>query len=129
MRIGEVAAATGTTTKALRFYEDEGLLPVAERTTAGYRDYRPDVVNRLNFIRRGRTAGLTLKQIRQVLDIRDSGEAPCRHVTELLTARLVTLDQQIAELQGLRKTVEALREQAVVADTATCAPAQVCRYV
>ena len=47
MRIGELAAATGTTTKTLRFYEDSGLLPPPERTTNGYRDYGPDAVSRL----------------------------------------------------------------------------------
>ena len=40
MRIGELAEAAGTTTKTLRFYEDQGLLPPAERTPGGYRDYK-----------------------------------------------------------------------------------------
>ena len=57
MRIGELAAATGTTTKTLRFYEDSGLLPPAERAANGYRDYGQDAVNRLDFIHRGRPPG------------------------------------------------------------------------
>lgn len=44
VRIGEFAEAAGTTTKTLRFYEDQGLLPPAERTTAGYRDYTPGLL-------------------------------------------------------------------------------------
>ncbi len=59
MRIGELAAATGTTTKTLRFYEDAGLLHPAGRTPTGYRQYSEDAVARLDFIRRGRSAGLT----------------------------------------------------------------------
>jgi DNA-binding transcriptional MerR regulator len=129
VRIGEVASTTGMTTKALRFYEDQGLLPPAERTPSGYRDYGPDVLTRLDFIRRGRSAGLSLTQIRQVLDVRDGGEAPCEHVTTLLTARLADLDRQIADLQTLRETVAELRDQASAADPATCAPDQVCRYI
>lgn len=129
MRIGEVADLSGTTTKTMRFYEDQGLLPAADRTTGGYRVYTQDVVRRLDFIRRGRTAGLTLAQIRQVLDIRDSGGAPCEHVKDLLTSRLAALDHQIADLLTLRETVAALRESAAVVDPATCSRHQVCCYL
>ena len=88
MRIGELAVASGTTTKTLRFYEEAGLLPAPERTANGYRDYTPAALARLDFVRRGRTAGLTLAQIREILDIRDAGVAPCQHVQDLLDARL-----------------------------------------
>lgn len=57
MRIGEVADVSGTTTKTLRFYEGQGLLPLADRTAGGYRDYSPDVVSRLGFIRRAARPG------------------------------------------------------------------------
>ncbi|WP_425308288.1 heavy metal-responsive transcriptional regulator [Ammonicoccus fulvus] len=129
MRIGEVAQASGTTTKTLRYYEEFGLLPDPDRTPAGYRDYGPDVLDRLNFIRRGQVAGLTLTQISQVLDIRDRGQAPCQHVTDLLDTRLEVIDQQIAQLQQLRTTVAALRDDAASADPATCSPGDVCRYL
>ena len=56
MRIGELAVASGTTTKTLRFYEEAGLLPAPERTANGYRDYTPAALARLDFVRRGRTA-------------------------------------------------------------------------
>ena len=112
MRIGELAEATGTTTKTLRFYEDSGLLPPPERTINGYRDYDQEAIARLDFIRRGRAAGLTLAQIREVLDIRDTGTAPCHHVKELLDIRLTALDQQIADLQALRTNVAHLRDGA-----------------
>ena len=46
MRIGELAEAAGTTTKTLRFYEDQGLLPPAERTPGGYRDYTTESLTR-----------------------------------------------------------------------------------
>ncbi|MCT2108153.1 heavy metal-responsive transcriptional regulator, partial [Dietzia cinnamea] len=88
MRIGELAVASGTTTKTLRFYEEAGLLPAPERTANGYRDYTPAALARLDFVRRGRTAGLTLAQIREILDIRDAGVAPCQHVHALLEAHL-----------------------------------------
>ncbi len=129
MLIGELAKASVTTTKTLRFYEEAGLLPAAERTPGGYRDYSPDVLPRLDFIRRGRAAGLSLAQIRDVLDIRDAGSAPCHHVRQLLDRRLSELDRQIADLQALRDTVAELRDAAVTVDPAHCDPATVCRYV
>ncbi|MDT0278229.1 heavy metal-responsive transcriptional regulator [Blastococcus goldschmidtiae] len=128
MKIGELAAATGTTTKALRFYERVGLLPAPERTPAGYRDYSGDAVARLNFIRRSQSAGLALAQIREILDIRDAGQAACHHVQQLLQDRLAGIDGQIADLMALRATVAALHDHATTVEPSTCAPAIVCRY-
>ena len=129
MRIGELAEAAGTTTKTLRFYEEQGLLPPAERTPAGYRDYTPDAVSRIDFVHRGQAAGLTLAQIKQILDIRDHGQAPCGHVRDLLDARLADIDAQIADLTTLRDNVAALRDDAALQEPETCSPDQVCRYL
>lgn len=129
MRIGELAKTTGTTPKTLRFYEDAGLLTPAGRTASGYRKFTPDAVDRLNFIRRGRAAGLTLAQIREVVELRDAGATPCRHVKDLLNSRLADLDRQIAELQVLRETVTQLHDDASAADPAACRPKDVCCYL
>ncbi|MFL6002148.1 MAG: MerR family DNA-binding protein [Nocardioides sp.] len=129
MRIGELAAAAGTTTKTLRFYEERGLLPPAERAANGYREYESTALSRLDFIRRGRAAGLTLAQIREVIDIRDGGDAPCDHVHQLLTARVADIDRHIADLQLLRATLVRQRDHAATADPSTCAEDTVCRYL
>jgi MerR family Zn(II)-responsive transcriptional regulator of zntA len=129
MRIGELAEASGTTTKTLRFYEEEGLLPPADRTPSGYRDYTPDALARLDFIRRGQAAGLTLAQIKQILTIRDSGTPPCGHVSDLLADRLTDLDTQIAQLVELRDTLAQLRNEARNAEPDSCPADQVCRYL
>jgi MerR family Zn(II)-responsive transcriptional regulator of zntA len=129
MRIGEVAEAAGTTTKTLRFYEDHGLLAEPDRTPAGYREYGIEILGRLDFIRRGQAAGLTLAEIRQILDIRDQGRAPCEHVRDLLTQRLSDLDDQIADLMRLRETIADLQSAAVNAEPEACTADQVCRYL
>ncbi|WP_256837068.1 MerR family DNA-binding protein, partial [Micrococcus sp. Mcc89] len=64
-----------------------------------------------------------------VLDIRDRGQAPCRHVTDLLDTRLDVIDRQLAELAQLRTTIADLREDAAAGDPATCSPEDVCRYL
>ena len=129
MRIGDLAAAGGTSTKALRFYEAQGLLPAPDRTPAGYRDYSPEALTRLDFIHRGQAAGLTLAQIRQVLEIRDGGQAPCAHVRDLLDQRLLDIEHQLRRLSALRETVTELREAAIPIHPESCGPDQVCRYV
>ncbi|WP_298865223.1 heavy metal-responsive transcriptional regulator [uncultured Microbacterium sp.] len=129
MRIGEAAAASGMTTKTLRFYESSGLLPATERAANGYRDYGADITARLDFIRRSRTAGLTLAQIRDILQIRDVGEAPCIHVRDLLARQLADLDRQIAELVALRATVADFYDAASEPDLAACDPDRICSYL
>ena len=129
MRIGEIAAAAGTSTKTLRFYEGMGLLPAPNRTSAGYRDYRPETLARLDFIHRGQAAGLTLAQIKEVLDIRDDGQAPCVHVRALLDQRLAEIEHQLHSLSALRGTLTQLRDQATPLNPETCGSEGVCRYV
>lgn len=129
MRIGELANANGITTKTLRFYESEGLMPIPPRTSGGYRDYPSDTVHRIDFIRRGQSAGLTLAQIGEILRIRDGGNAPCAHVQSLLSGRLKELDDQIADLLLLRETVGSLHSASLTVGPAACEPNQVCQYL
>ena len=129
MRIGELAEAAGTTAKTLRFYEEQGLLPPADRTPTGYRDYGPDAVSRIGFVHRGQAAGLTLAQIRQIVEIRDHGQTPCEHVRDLLDARLSDIERQIVQLSVLRDTIIALRDDAAHPEPDRCDPEQVCRYL
>jgi MerR family transcriptional regulator, Zn(II)-responsive regulator of zntA len=129
MRIGELAAAGGTTTTTLRFYEASGLLPQTERAANGYRAYGPETLSLLDFIRRGRAAGLTLAQIREVIDIRAGGDPPCHHVSQLIAARLVDVERQIADLVALRAALIERRDQAGTADPSTCPAETVCQYV
>ncbi len=129
MRIGEAAQAAGMTSKALRFYEEHGLLPAAKRTASGYRDYPDETVNRLDFIRRGRAAGLALAQIREILLLRDAGRSPCTHVRDLLAGQLADLDAQIADLVALRTTVAGYHAAAAAADPEACDADRICSYL
>ena len=108
MKIGELAAHSGTTPKTIRFYEQSGLVPEPTRRPSGYRDYGPEFIDRLQFIRRAQAAGLSLRDVRQVLAISDRGEAPCGHVRGVLSERLDDVRAQIAELITLETHLEAL---------------------
>ena len=129
MQIGEVARQLGLATSAIRFYEDEGLIPEPARTESGYRDYDPAVLDRIRFIRAGQAVGLTLRQLSQVLQIRDGGESPCQHVTQLLDTRIRDVDQRIEELRVLRQNLVGMRRGASDLDPGDCPPESVCRIV
>jgi DNA-binding transcriptional MerR regulator len=120
MRIGEVADRAGVPAKTIRFWEDQELLPPPARTSAGYRDYDPAILERLAFIRHAQAAGLTLGHIRQVLDISDGGQRPCIHVTGLIARRLAEVEARLAELTRTRDQLAALAERAKAQDPADC---------
>lgn len=129
VQIGEVARRVGIATSAIRFYEEAGLLPEPERTTSGYRSYDPSVIDRLVFIRSGQAVGLTLGELQEVLLIRDRGEAPCRHVTELIDGRIRQVDERIGDLRRLRRDLASLAEVAADLNPAECPPESVCRIL
>ena len=120
MRIGEVAGRAGVPAKTIRFWEDQHLLPPPGRTPAGYRDYGPAILERVAFIRHSQAAGLTLEHIRQVLDIRDSGQPPCVHVTGLIARRLGEVEARLAELTRARDQLVVLAARAAEQDPADC---------
>ncbi|MET9375798.1 heavy metal-responsive transcriptional regulator [Streptomyces sp. NPDC002992] len=126
MRIGDLATASGLTTKTIRFYEQTGLLPEPPRTASGYRDYSGDAANRLAFIRDAQGAGLTLAEIRSVLALRDNGESPCQHVTSLISQHLVDIEQRLAELRKTRSALRDLAQRAAQTDPAACGEDGVC---
>ncbi|WP_351231251.1 heavy metal-responsive transcriptional regulator [Streptomyces sp. NPDC002133] len=129
MRTGELAAASGLTAKTIRFYEDAGLLPEPPRTPGGYRDYPPQSAHRLAFIRDAQSAGLTLAEIRSILTLRDSGEAPCAHVTDLIEQHLADIERRMAELRKTRTALRGLAQRAAATDPSSCTEADICRII
>jgi len=129
MLIGELAAKTGMTAKALRFYEQAGVLPEPARTPAGYRDYDPAALDRLAFVRAAQAAGLTLAEVRQVIAVRDADGSPCAHVTGLLDRHAADLDDRIAALTATRAEVQRLRKRAATLNPTDCRADGVCHVI
>lgn len=129
MRIGELSEMAGVPTKTIRFYEDLGLLPPADRTPSGYRDFATEAVRRLAFIRAAQAVGLTLGEIRSVVGLRDRGETPCEHVLDLIQARAADVDRRIAELEALRTELRRLARRAKRLDPEACDPGRVCHLI
>jgi DNA-binding transcriptional MerR regulator len=80
LTIGEVATRSGVSRKALRLYEARGIVSKPRRTPAGYRVYEADVLGVLHLITQARRLGLTLKEIRHIIDLRSAKSGPCVHV-------------------------------------------------
>lgn len=129
MLIGEMAARTGVSTKTLRFYEQAGLLHEPARTAGGYRDYDPAAHDRVVFIRQAQQAGLTLRQINEILAIRDDGRPPCDHVIRLVDHQLAEIEQRLDELRRTRSDLRALHDRLADLDTSACADHHVCTAI
>ncbi len=127
MRIGVLAGRVGVTPKAVRYYEQVGLLPPARRTPSGYRDYTEEDAARLEFIRSAKALGLTLDEIREVLAFRDRGRAPCPYVLQVIEAKVEEIERRIrglrllaADLRRLRQLATRLPRQRIAARARFC---------
>jgi MerR family transcriptional regulator, copper efflux regulator len=99
--IGEVAARSGLSRKALRLYEARGILPPARRTESGYRTYAPDVLGVLHFVTQARLLGLTLTEMEAIVALRCAKPGPCVHVRVLLERKVLELDNVRCELRRI----------------------------
>jgi MerR family transcriptional regulator, copper efflux regulator len=111
LRIGEVAEQTRTTTTAIRYYESIGLLKPAQRSDAGYRRYTQRTVEELHFIRKAQAIGLSLEEVREILQIARSGNRPCERVKAILERHLQAIDERVKELTRFRKQLAMHLEQ------------------
>lgn len=129
MRIGELGARTGLSTKAIRYYESLGILDEPARTPRGYRDYDPQAIDRIGFIRDAQASGLSLAEIASVLELKASGERSCQHTARLLEHHLGEIDEQIERLRAARVALASLAERARSLDPADCTDPNRCQVI
>ncbi len=111
MQIQAVTHQTGVTAQTIRYYESVDLLPKPDRLPNGYRDYAADDVERVRFVAGARQLGLSIDDIREILALRDTGEAPCSTVLAMLKQKADEIQQRIVELAQLEidlRTLHAL---------------------
>ncbi|HXH56209.1 heavy metal-responsive transcriptional regulator [Iamia sp.] len=129
MHIGELADTFGLPPETVRFYERRGLLAEPQRSPNGYRIYDETSRRRLTFIRTAQAAGLTLAEIRGILDLRDEGTAPCSHVAALLTTKLAEVKQRQQHLAALEAELNQLLHRCRTLDLADCDDGEVCHIL
>lgn len=107
-RIGSVAKQSGLPIKTIRYYDELGLLKTSGRTESNYRLFSAEVFDRLRFIKRAQSLGLSLLEIRDFLNVYDQGTLPCAHIQVKLTNKLDEIEQQMHQLQILKQELSGL---------------------
>jgi Cu(I)-responsive transcriptional regulator len=113
MNIGEAAKASEVSAKMIRYYESIGLVPAAGRRASGYRDYGPDDVHRLRFVRRARDLGFPVEQIRNLLRLWTDPGRSNAEVKAIALGHVADLQQRALHLQEM---ADALRRLASACD-------------
>ena len=110
MKIQEFAQLTGLSTKTIRYYESIGLLSSPQRAANGYREYVEQHLAQARFVAGARSLDLSLDEIREILDMQDRREAPCRTLLNLIEQKANYIEERIrllkqveVDLRGLHK--------------------------
>jgi len=108
MNIGQAAAATGVSAKMIRHYESIALIPPGKRSAAGYRIYADSDLHALRFIKRSRSMGFSLEQIRELLSLWQDPSRASADVKRIALGHVAELDTRIAELTAMRNSLQQL---------------------
>jgi DNA-binding transcriptional MerR regulator len=101
---GKLAREAGLRPSAIRYYEAHGLVRPSLRLPNGYRLHDQHAAATLRFLRRAQGFGITLREIKQLIDLTQHGRKPCEHVRKLITQHLADVERQMRELAVLRKS-------------------------
>ncbi|WIO75140.1 Cu(I)-responsive transcriptional regulator [Porticoccaceae bacterium LTM1] len=121
MNIGKLASLTGLSSKAIRFYESEGIIESPQRQANGYRDYPQSAVAELNFLRQARQFGFSLDECRQLMTLWHNPKRRSAEVHQLVTERQHQVEQQIAELQEMSSLLNDLLNRCSANESSKCA--------
>lgn len=108
MKIGELAQRSGVGIDTVRYYERERLLPRAQRLASGYRVYDDADLKRLRFVRRAKTLGFTLPEIRDLLTLSDHRDQDMSALKGVAAEKLADVRARLAELERMREALETL---------------------
>lgn len=108
MNIGEAAKASGVSAKMIRYYEQTGLIPPADRTPSGYRDYSLKDVHVLRFVRRARDLGFSVAEIEGLLGLWRDRNRKSADVKRIAMDHLADLRRKITEMEQMAATLEQL---------------------
>ncbi|MGH7467267.1 MAG: MerR family DNA-binding protein [Longimicrobiales bacterium] len=110
LTVGALARAAGVGVQTIRFYERQGLLEEAPRSSSGYRWFGEDAVNRLRFVRRAQELGFTLREIRELIALQEDQLADCADVDRAAAGKLDDINRRIADLQRMKGALEDLMQ-------------------
>ena len=105
MTIGQVARQAGVGVETIRFYEREGLIDEPARRDSGYRQYSPDVVKRILFIKRAKELGFSLKEVQELLTLRVEPSSTCADVKRRTEAKIADVERKIEDLLQMKQAL------------------------
>jgi Hg(II)-responsive transcriptional regulator len=108
LRIGGVARRAGVNIQTLRYYERRGLLQTPARTPSGYREYPADAVRLVRFIKRAQDLGFTLKEVSELIALRDAAGRRRAGVRALAEAKIRDIERKLAQLEAMRGALSTL---------------------
>ena len=106
--IGKIARQAGVGVETIRFYERQGLLTTPIRKESGYRLYPEHVLGRIRFIKRAKELGFSLREIKELLELRRTSSAPCEDVCEKTQAKIANIEGKIATLTKMKQALSEL---------------------
>ncbi len=120
LAIGILSKRTGCNVETIRYYERVRLLPAPPRSTGGYRVYGTEHIGRLTFIRRARTLGFSIDEVRTLLKLADERKRPCAEVRLVAEAHLTDVRTKIADLRRMERVLKATVAQCAVGRRTDC---------
>ena len=120
LSIGQLAKASDVKIPTIRFYEEIGLLPQAERAANDRRIYGDAAIRRLAFIRHARQLGFSVDAIRDLLDLSDNPDRHCGAANRLAAQQLQDVEAKIAQLETLRGELRRMVDAACLGQAADC---------
>jgi Hg(II)-responsive transcriptional regulator len=110
LTIGQIARRADVGVETVRFYERQGLLEQPDRRSSGYRQYTEDAVRRLQFIKRAKAVGFTLREIADLIALRLDPTTTRAEVRKQAEGKLAAIDRKIDDLRRMRAALFRLVE-------------------
>jgi MerR family transcriptional regulator, copper efflux regulator len=105
MTIGQIAREAGIGVETIRFYEREGLLERPTRRQSGYRQFEPEAIAQLRFIKQAQRLGFTLREVRELLALKLNPASKRSQLRERALAKVADIDQRIRDLKRMKKSL------------------------
>lgn len=119
-KVGEIAEIVGVNVETLRYYEKIKLMPNPKRKEfSSYRIYDDNDLARLKFIKRAKELGFTLKEIKELLDLKIESTATCGDIKHLAEHKLTDIENRIKDLLKIKKVLTKLVHQCIHEEVST----------
>ena len=119
IKVGEIAKQVGVNVETIRYYEKIHLMPEPKRLESGYRFYDSKDVKRLLFVKRAKELGFTLKEIKELLELKIESTSKCGDVKHFAEHKLEDVENRINDLLRIKKILSRMIHQCINEEVST----------